>query len=341
MGKAIAQGDIVVSREVTAFATLGAGVAALAVLLPPLVTRLEHAVTTLMSSAGPTDSPAGILLLIKPIVQGGFEIVLLIGALTVAGAVAATLLQTGFKLRTNAIGFSLGRINPLTGFSNLFSLRHTVASAQSIVKIILVGIIMYVVIADKISGLRAQMILPATNLPTAIGTALLAVAIAGVMVQGVIGAVDFAWSKRQFATRNQMSQHEVKDEQREADGDPAIKAKFKALRAQQAKRNLRAAMARATVVITNPTHYAVALEYQAGQTQAPRVVAKGADHLAKIIREMAAELHLPIVANPPLARALYTLDEDSEITPEHYRAVAEVIAYVWKLAERNAARFQV
>jgi flagellar biosynthetic protein FlhB len=341
MSKAISQGDIVVSREVTAFATLGGGVVALAVLLPTLLAHLERAFATLLSRAGPIDTTAGMLLLIKPVVQGGFEIVLLTGALTVAGAIAATLFQTGFKLRTNAIGFNLGRINPLTGFSNLFSLRHTIASAQSIVKIILVGIIMYVVIGNKIGALRTQMILPVTNLPAAIGAALLAVAIAGVMVQGVIGAVDLAWSKRQFTTRNQMSQQEVKDEQRESDGDPAVKAKLKALRAQQAKRNLRAAMARATVVVTNPTHYAVALEYQAGQTQAPRVVAKGADHLAKTIREMAAELNLPIVANPPLARALYTLDEDSEITPEHYRAVAEVIAYVWKLAERNAARFQV
>ncbi len=334
--KAIAAGDVVVSREVTVFAALGGGIAVLGFVLPISLSRLERAFGDVIAGAGHADTPSAVIGLVMPAIRTSLAIVLLLGSVVSVSAIVATLGQTGLKLKRNAIGLHFGRINPLTGVTNLLSPRHAIDSAQAILKIILVATIVYFVVSQKILSLRAQIRLPVIDLSLTTGHALLSVMAAGVMVQGVIAAADFAWSRRQFATRNQMSQTEVKDEQRELDGDPAVKAKLKALRAQQAKRNLKTAMARATVVVTNPTHYAVALEYQAGQTQAPRVVAKGADHMATKIREMAAELRLPVVANPPLARALFVLEEDAEITPEHYRAVAEVIAYIWKLAERNS-----
>jgi flagellar biosynthetic protein FlhB len=130
-----------------------------------------------------------------------------------------------------------------------------------------------------------------------------------------------------------MTREQVRLEMRDADGDPYMKAKLKRIREMRSRRRMMAKVKSAAVVITNPTHYAVALSYD--NTGAPRVVAKGADFVAARIREEAETHKIPIVANPPLARALYQFELDREIPAEHYRAVAEVIAYVWKLKTRR------
>ncbi|MDD2877685.1 MAG: EscU/YscU/HrcU family type III secretion system export apparatus switch protein [Acidiphilium sp.] len=333
--KAQSDGDGVISREVATFATLAAAVLVFVGIIPALIGKLTESLTELLAHAGQVNSSAEMIALISPDIDVIAEIIIATGLCISGASIAATLLQTGFRLNKKAIGLHFDRLNPISGLSDILSLRHTVISSQSILKIICIGSAVYFIINKHIDMLFNQIALPVNSIPATIVNALVTILVAGALTQGLIAAVDFLWSKRQFATRTQMSQGEIKDEQKEIDGDPAIKAKLKILRALQAKRNLKAAMARAAVVVTNPTHYAVALEYHAGQTQAPRVVAKGADHMAAKIREMARELRIPIVPNPPLARALFTLDEDTEIAQEHYRAVAEVIAYIWKLAERR------
>ncbi len=129
-----------------------------------------------------------------------------------------------------------------------------------------------------------------------------------------------------------MSRHDIIEEQKETEGDPRIKARLRQIRVLRARKRMLAAVPKATVVITNPTHYAVALSYDRAKHAAPRVVAKGVDTLAVRIREVAQDNRVPIVANPPLARALYQVELDSEIPAEHFQAVAEIIAYVWRLA---------
>lgn len=333
--KALSEGGGVTSREVTTFAALGAAALVFITSLRAMTQRFAESLSGAIAHADQADSPSAIARLVTPMVVVAAETVLIVGVCVGVAAIIGTVLQTGLRLRPNAMRLHFDRLNPLGGLKNLFSPRHAIASVQSIAKIICVGAAIYFIADQHIVGLFGQIARPAADLPTTIGRYLVTILIAGVATQGVIAALDFVWSKRQFATHNQMSQEEIKEEQKEIDGNPVVKAKLKSLRAQQAKRNLRAAMARATVVVTNPTHYAVALEYHAGQTQAPKIVAKGADHLAARIREMAFELRIPQVPNPPLARALFAAEEDTEIAPEHYRAVAEVIAYVWKLAERK------
>ena len=128
-----------------------------------------------------------------------------------------------------------------------------------------------------------------------------------------------------------MSRQEIRDEQKETEGDPKIKQRIRQIRLQRARRRMLAAVPKATVVITNPTHYAVALAYDRAKNAAPRVVAKGVDSLAARIREVAEAHRVPLVANPPLARALHRVEVDTEIPAEHFQAVAEIIAYVWRL----------
>ena len=148
----------------------------------------------------------------------------------------------------------------------------------------------------------------------------------------VVAVFDYGYQRHQFMKSLKMSKQEIKDEYKQAEGDPAVKGKIKQMRAQKARQRMMARIPEASVVITNPTHFAVALEYDRDKMDAPIVSAKGQDDVALRIRDMAKEHNVPIVENPPLARGLYaSLEIDDAISEEHYKAVAEVISYVYSL----------
>jgi flagellar biosynthetic protein FlhB len=149
--------------------------------------------------------------------------------------------------------------------------------------------------------------------------------------QALLAVLDVFWVYLRHSRSMRMSRQEIIEEQKEMEGDPHIKGRQRQIRTLRARRRMLAAVPKATVVITNPTHYAVALAYDRAKHAAPRVVAKGVDTLAARIREVAEENRVPVVANPPLARALYRVEVDADIPAEHYQAVAEIIAYVWRL----------
>jgi flagellar biosynthetic protein FlhB len=153
-----------------------------------------------------------------------------------------------------------------------------------------------------------------------------------------LAAADFAYQRYAFIQRMKMSRQEIKDEHKDADGDPKIKARIRGIQMRRARQRMMAAVPEASVVITNPTHYAIALKYEHGQMMAPVVVAKGVDLVALKIREIAAQAGVPIVESPPLARALFASAEVERPIPiEHYAAVAEIISYVLRLARRAGA----
>jgi flagellar biosynthetic protein FlhB len=159
-----------------------------------------------------------------------------------------------------------------------------------------------------------------------------------VAILAIIAAADFFFQYRQWYEKQKMSLREIKEEFKQSEGDPMVKARIRRIREQRARKRMMAAVPDATVVITNPTHYAVALKYERGDN-APVCVAKGVDAVALKIREVATAHSVPVVENPPLARALHaTVDIDDEIPPEHYRAVAEVIGYVMNLRRGARAR---
>jgi flagellar biosynthetic protein FlhB len=156
---------------------------------------------------------------------------------------------------------------------------------------------------------------------------------------GVIAGLDYFWQRIRFMSRNRMSKQEIKEEYRQNEGDPVIKAKVRQIRQERARKRMMAAVPDATVVITNPTHFAVALKYESGKMQAPVCVAKGIDALALRIRAVAEENDVPVIENPPLARALHaSVEIDEAVPPEHYKAVAQVIGYVMRLNGAMARR---
>jgi flagellar biosynthetic protein FlhB len=160
--------------------------------------------------------------------------------------------------------------------------------------------------------------------------------VVAIFVMGIIAGLDYLYQRYEFLKQMKMSMQEVKDEVKQSDGDPLVKGRLRQIRADRARARMMAAVPTADVVVTNPTHFAIALKYESEVMSAPKVVAKGVDEVAFRIRDVATENDIPIIENPPLARALFaTADIDDEIPSEHYKAVAEIISFVFKLKNKN------
>lgn len=273
---------------------------------------------------------------------GGFLtiglVLVVLFACTMGIAFLANVMQFGFLFTLKAIAPKFSKINPLTGFQRLFSKQVAVNLAKQILKLGAVIVILWTTIGAHLSIFAqvgqttpATMVALTSDLVFEIawkfGTLLLVIAIA-----------DYAYERWQSEESMKMSKQEVRDEHRQAEGNPEAKGAFKRKQREFARRRMMSAVPRATVVVTNPTHFAVALEWHDDGMAAPVVVAKGADLMAKRIRELAREHGVPIMENPPLARTLYDRVEiDEAIPPNLYAAVAQVIAFVFKLKRRTIA----
>jgi flagellar biosynthesis protein FlhB len=250
----------------------------------------------------------------------------------VAAAAGGTLMQIGFVFATEKLGADLARISPLAGFKRLFSPRSTVEFLKSLGKVGAVAAVAAWMALPALSTLAHMIREPAEMLPSELYRLMLRLLFGVLAVVTVLAMFDFAYQRFSFVRSMRMSKQEVKEENKQAEGDPVIRARLRAIRMNRARKRMMAAVPKASVVVTNPTHYAVALQYDMGASGAPKVVAKGADLVALKIREIANEHDVPIVENPPLARALYAgVEIDREIPPEHYKAVAEIISYVFRL----------
>lgn len=247
-------------------------------------------------------------------------------------AVLSGVLQTGLIWAPKKMMPKLENISIKKGVKKVFSGRQVVELVKTIFKIALVG--------SMAVGVVMPIYAKVDLIPTYDVFQVLSVMydIAVIMLIGVtalmtlIALVDYAYQKYVFLKQMRMTKQEVKDEHKNAEGDPQVKAKIRQLRMERARQRMMAAVPTADVVVTNPTHYACALEYKQDMMAAPKLVAKGMDNLAFRIRDLAEENEVPIVENPPLARALYAAVEiDEEIPAEHYAAVAEVIGYVMRL----------
>jgi len=251
-------------------------------------------------------------------------------------AVAGNVIQHRLVWSAESLKPKLSKISLGAGFKRLFSKVALANFVKGLVKLALIGTVMTVILWPKRRELDGLVTMdPAVVLPLvkSMSLELLGTVIA---ILAIVAAADYLFQYRTWYNRQKMSLREMKEEFKQTEGDPAIKAKIRQLRQQRAKKRMMAEVPKASVIITNPTHYAVALQYDKGMN-APVCLAKGVDNLALKIREVAAAHDIPIVENPPLARALHaTVEMDEEIPPEHYKAVAEVIGYVMRL--RGAVR---
>lgn len=241
-------------------------------------------------------------------------------------------LQFKFQITTKPLQPKLSKINPISGFKRMFSLNTVMELVKSILKIVLIVYVSYSVITEHMNDIFLLYDMSVNQGLLLMYDIILELLLKICFVFVIIAFLDFMYQKWKFKDDNKMSKQEVKDEYKNAEGDPQVKGQQKQRMRQASQRRMMAAVPEADVVITNPTHFAVALVYKSGENQAPVVVAKGADFMAGRIKEIAKEHHVDIVENKPLARMLYyNVDVDAEIPPELYQAVAEVLAYVYQL----------
>jgi flagellar biosynthetic protein FlhB len=249
---------------------------------------------------------------------------------------AAAAVQTGWIVSTNKLVPDLTKLNPVAGLGRMFSLQAVVELAKSILKLCVVGLICYAILVPKLKVLESLPTIALGAVLSYVHHVLIQLLFGIVLAMVVIALLDWFYQRYAFTQRMRMTRQEVKDEQKQTEGDPMVKARLRSLRLTRARQRMMAAVPKADVVVTNPTHYACALAYKAETMNAPVLVAKGQNLVAVRIRQIAEENDVPIVENPPLARALFaTVELDNEIPPEHYKAVAEVISYVMRLKGKD------
>src|SRR5260221_6074487 len=270
------------------------------------------------------------VLLVEMSMQLGVTLALPFLLLMIAAA-APSILQNGILFTTHSLAPQFERLSPLKGIKRLFSLRNVVELAKGIVKISIVAVVAFILVSpafkliDNFITEDLSMLLPAL-------LSLTVKLLSGViLVLVALASADYLYQRYEFMKQMRMSKQEVKDEYKQQEGDPTIKNKVRQIRQARARARMMQAVPTATVVVTNPTHFAVALKYEQGMN-APLLVAKGVELLALRIIEEARRNFIPVVQNPPLARTLYAdVELDGEIPRDHYKAVAEVIGYVTRL----------
>ena len=332
LGDARSKGNVAQSQEIKSWAVLLAGTAALIFMAPFIADGLRKIGSRFIEQ--PDAIPFDFDHLRLVIFETMLDVLIVVAPfllIMVVTAIAANVGQFGFLISTKKIKPDPNKISVLKGAKRMFSARAVVEFAKGIVKLVIVTVVSAGLALPLLGDLE---LLPQIELILTVDRIhLLAVTLAAgtVGVMTVLAILDFIYQKHTHTKQMRMTKQELKDEQKQSEGDPIVKARIRKVRAERQQQRMMQAVPEADVVITNPTHFAIALKYELGEMDAPVCIAKGVDHLAFRIRGVAEEHDVPIVENPPLARALYdTVELDQEIPPEHFTAVAEIIGYIMR-----------
>lgn len=275
--------------------------------------------------------------LVRLLLETGMALApLLVGIMVVAFAGSA--LQVGLVFSGKALQFKAERLNPITGIVRMFSVRSAVELLKSIAKVLIVGYIVFSFLRDRYSDIESLVGGDYLASCSIIGGLTWSLLLRAAMCLFVIAGLDYMFQRSQLEKQLRMTKQEVKEDYKRTEGDPLVKSRIRQKQREISKQRMMLEVPRADVVITNPTHYAVALRYDAEVGPAPVVLAKGRNLIAQRIKEIAAEANVPIVENVQLARALYaSVEIGQEIPAELYQAVAEILAYVYRLSNRLRA----
>jgi flagellar biosynthetic protein FlhB len=336
LDQALERGDVAKSHELNTWFVLAAGTLGFYLWGPGAATELTTALRNVIVNSGqiPVDGRSLVEVASKLALGAGIAIGLPLVLLLLA-SIAGNAIQHRLVWSLEPITPSLSKISPIAGFKRLFGQAAWVNLGKGLAKLAIVGSIMgFVIWPDR----KAMSALAAADLAT-LGPYIFWLIVkllgASLAILTFVALGDWLYQRHAWYERQRMTVQELKEEFKQSEGNPEIKAKIKQMRRQRSTRRMMANVPKASVVITNPTHFAVALRYEAGMA-APVCVAKGIDSLALKIRAVAAEHRVMVVENPPLARALHaSVEIDREIPTEHYKAVAEVISFVMKLRSRG------
>jgi flagellar biosynthetic protein FlhB len=337
--QARAKGDVAKTMELPQLASLAASAAVVAALGGWMCRNLAVQLLPFLShpDAIPLQGGGGVLVARHALAAALPIVVIVLLAAGAAGA-AGHLLQTGLMFTPDKLKPDFSKLSPMKGLQRIFGLDGLIQFAKSLVKVAVTGLLAWWMVKPHLSSLEQLAAMdPAAILPF-LSDVLKRLVFAVVALMIVIAGFDWFIQRQRFMARMRMSKEEIKEEFKNTEGDPHVKARQRQIRADRARRRMMQAVPKATMVVMNPTHYAVALRYEQGEDEAPVCVAKGLDALALKIREVAEEHKVPVIEDPPLARALYAAVEiDDMIPPAHYEAVAKIIGFILQQSRRRAA----
>ena len=332
------KGQVGRSQEVNSAFVLLVGFFALKLLWDSIYVSIATYTTYVFTNLNQTIDTENILRIFISIVlvlaKTAFPIMIFIMLI----GLAVNFFQVGLNINTESIEFKLDKLNPINGFGRIFSKRSLVELAKSFFKIIVIGFFLYRFIHEQILAMPQFMFFDLTTSLALVAETIFQMSFIVIGVIMIMAFLDYGYQKWQTTQDLKMSKQEVKDEMKQTEGDPQIKGKIRQKQRQMAMARMMKEVPKADVIITNPTHYAVALSYEQGMV-APTVIAKGQDLVAQRIKEIGREARVPIVENKPLARTLYAAVQVGDAVPQElYQAVAEVLAYVYRLkhARRGA-----
>ena len=339
LDEALERGDVAKSQEVNTWFLIAGATLVLSSFSGSIGTGIEMPLRNLIENSWmiEVDGP-GLLALTQTL---GYAVIAALGIpflLLMVTAVAANLLQHRLVWSAEALTPKFSKISPMAGAKRIFGKQSAANFLKGLFKLIALGIVMFAVLWPERHRVDAMIRFDPAAIFGVIKTLTLQLMGAVVAMLALVAIADFFFQYRQWYERQKMSLQEIKEEYKQSEGDPHVKGRIRQLRQQRMKKRMMAAVPKASVIITNPTHYAVALSYDRGMT-APVCVAKGIDAIALKIREVAKAHDIPIVENVALARALHaSVEIDDEIPVEHYQAVAEIIGYVMGLKRGISGR---
>lgn len=337
---AFKKGHGVNSKEVTSFLLIIALSIIIYWILPIIMNKSAINLTNFIEHSYEIDLEPGTIG--KIIVRAfGLNFILIIGPMIIAIIVIifSSFIQNQgrFLLSDELIKFDLSRISPIKGLTRLFSKNSLIELIKGIIKIAIVSFVCYLVVLSEINKIKNSHEQSIANIMALLLKLVVDMMLAVCVIMAIIAALDYLYQYFEFMKEMKMSKFELKEEHKQTEGDPQIKAKLKRIRMDRAKKRMMSSVPKADVVIINPTHFSIALQYNEATMNAPIVIAKGINEIALTIREIAKKHQIPLVENASLARDLYKeVQIDKEIKLEHYKAVAEIIRYIYNLRKKRS-----
>jgi flagellar biosynthetic protein FlhB len=334
------RGEVVKTPDVAPLASLAAAATVMALAGGFLSRNLMTAMTPFLAHPDSMsfDGDGGVAIM-KSAVVGAAPAIGAVMLAACAAGVAGNVIQTGLMFTPERLAIDITKLSPMAGFKRVFGLDGFMQFLKSLLKVTLTALLAWWVLKPHVNELEDLAKFEPLTMLTFAADILrrLVFAVAAFLI--VVAGADWFWQRQRFMKRMRMTKEEMKEDFKQSEGDPHIKARQKQLRNERARRRMMQAVPDATVVVMNPTHYAVALKYDKGETPAPLCVAKGMDSLALKIREIAEAAGVPVIEDPPLARALYAAVEiDEIIPPAHYEAVAKIIGFILSAGRKVAAQ---
>lgn len=327
------KGQVAISREVNNWVMLFAGTLVVLAMGPGMMEEMLRIMRTYIESASDLPPvPGGMQFVVVEALRETLKIIAMPLLFLVVAAFIGPFVQVGPLFAGEIIKMDISKISPAKGMARLFSMKSISEFVKGILKLTIVSAVGFIILKPFFGSIEHMVGLPIPAALSEMWTLILRMMIGILVVLFIIATLDLLYQKWEHNKKMRMTKQELKDEYRQSEGDPMVKAKLRQLRQQKAQARMMQAVPMADVIITNPTHYSVALKYDPDKNEAPIVVAKGVNEVAMRIRELARENNIIILPNPPLARVLFdTVEVDDAVPAEHYKAVAEIISYVFRL----------